>query len=178
MAPFHFWLLTKYPSYTETLICPCSRKKNNFTRDGVLITIEVESNDLSTLQQMIMNFSEETENLYCRRCKEQSARRQINVRNHLLLEAVPPGTGNTENNDLILRPDQIPKQIRVMNSLFTLRGVISFISPCLEDMTAIGHFTAYCWRAHTDRFELYDDLQSSTKPIYVKATTMIKFRYL
>ncbi len=56
------------------------------------------------------------------------------------------------------------------------KGLIQFIPPPLQLVSAIGHYVAIVWRSHSKLWEQYDDL--SKKVTVEKGTAIVQCQYL
>jgi hypothetical protein len=73
---------------------------------------------------------------------------------HIFIEPYFPITEQqktTQDLDLSVVLNDIPKILNVQDNLYYLRGLINFIPPISKNLKAVGHYVAICWKETTMR---------------------------
>jgi len=163
-------LFGNFPSTDTTLVCP--KCLNTYLREEIIITVNLPTDNLIFLQDVMANHIFSTSN--CEKCNTNMTD-ELNFKEHLIIEPVVPLTKQrkTKNHlDLDTKLKDIPIILKVKKDIYYLRGLVNFIPPISNTINAIGHYIAYCYREINKTWEKYDDLQPKAKS--VRPTTEIQ----
>jgi hypothetical protein len=94
---------------------------------------------------------------------------------HLILKPVVPITNQRklENHlDLNIKLQDKLNILKIKKEIYYFRGLLNFIPPISNNINAIGHFIAHCYREVSNTWEKYNDFQPKVKT--VRTNTIIK----
>ena len=158
-------LFSLQPSLTETKECRVCNVER--TRRGTTVTINLPTDDgFASFRRAVASYFDDV--LQCRKCSSE-VRRDVVLNKHLFIEVV--SVGSYPNDTLNIKLEETERRLVILDRTFILRGIVSFIAPESENMNAIGHYKAYCWRSESKKWEMHDDLQPTSK--FTRSTARI-----